>query len=111
MATEQVITKPHVALGKYAAIHPLSPLTTAEIKRSAALIKSLYPTQTRLHFKTITLEEAPKAQLAPFLDAEAKGQATGTLDRKALVGYYIRNTVGSLLFLMPMGPSQFEADM
>lgn len=74
--------------------HPLAPLTSSEITKTADLIQALYPAKTKLHFKVVTLEEPSKDQLIPYLDAEHNGQKPPSLDRKAFVCYYIRNTVG-----------------
>ena len=57
------------------------------------MIKGLYPSTANLQFKAITLEEPEKARLIPYLDAEHYGNKLPVLDRKALVCYYIRNTV------------------
>ena len=73
--------------------HPLCPITAAEIKRSADLVRSLYPAKTDLRFKAITLEEPEKAQLVPYLDAEHNRGRLPHIDRKIFVCYYIRNTV------------------
>ena len=79
--------------------HPLSPLTGAEISQATNIIHSLYPAKTNLHFKAVTLQEPPKAQLIPFLDAVHYGQSLPSIERKAFVNYYIRNTV----CLFPVG--------
>lgn len=75
--------------------HPLGPLTAAEISESARLIKSLWPTNTNLQFKTITLQEPSKAELAPFLVASHAGRPTPNIERRSFVVYYIRNTVST----------------
>lgn len=94
MSTEQVTSSPEAGVAKQALpSHPLSPLTAAEITRSADLIRSLYPAKTNLQFKAITLEEPEKAQLVPYLDAEHNGSRLPKINRKAFVSYYIRNTV------------------
>lgn len=93
MATEQVTSSPVVGVSKQIPSHPLSPLTAAEITRSADLIKGLYPAKTDLQFKAVTLEEPEKAQLVPYLEAEHHGGRVPKIDRKAFVCYYIRNTV------------------
>ena len=93
MSTEQVESTPSVGVAKHVPSHPLSPLTASEITTSAELIRGLYPSQTNLQFKAITLEEPEKAQLIPFLEAEHCGGRSPSIDRKALVNYYIRNTV------------------
>lgn len=72
--------------------HPLGPITAAEITASAGFIKALWPSDTNLHFKTITLQEPDKADLVPFLVAEHAGLQPPSVERRAFVGYYIRNT-------------------
>ena len=93
MSTEQVSYLPSAGSTKQIATHPLSPLTASEISQSAQLVKALYPTTASFQFKVVTLEEPEKAQLVPYLDAEHYGNKLPLLDRKALVCYYIRNTV------------------
>jgi primary-amine oxidase len=73
--------------------HPLGPLTAAEISESARLIKGLWPSNTDIQFKSITLREPNKADLTPFLAAEHAGQPTPNIERRSFVVYYIRNTV------------------
>lgn len=75
------------------AVHPLSPLSASEITRSSQLVKALYPAKIDLQFKVVTLEEPPKSIVVPYLDAEHNGSALPSLERKAFVCYYIRNTV------------------
>ena len=93
MSTEQIESAPLVGVAKQVASHPLSPLTASEITTCADLIRGLYPSKTNLQFKAITLEEPEKAQTIPFLEAEHRGGRTTSIDRKAFVNYYIRNTV------------------
>ena len=93
MSTEQISSTATVGVAKQVPVHPLSPLTSAEITRASEFIKGLYPAHTSLLFKAITLEEPEKAQLAPYLDAEHQGRSPGKIDRKAFLNYYIRNTV------------------
>lgn len=90
------------------ASHPLSPLTASEITTSAELIKGLYPTQTRIDFKAITLEEPEKAQLVPYLDAEHNGRSLPRISRKAFVNYYIRNTVSPSLWYIQTSSGDVE---
>jgi len=96
MSAEQVpVSLPFVG-GKKATSqhpHPLGPLTAAEITESARLIKAFWPSNTNIHFKSITLQEPNKADLLPFLAAEHSGKPTPTVERKSFVLYYIRNTV------------------
>lgn len=86
---------------KHVAAHPLCPITASEIKRSADLIRNVYPSKTQLHFKAITLEEPEKAQLVPYLEAEHSATRLPRIDRKAFVSYYIRNTVNILKHRSP----------
>ena len=95
MSTEQFSSSPAAAVRTQGPSHPLSPLTASEITTSAELIKGLYPSQTKVQFKAITLEEPEKAQLVPYLDAEHSGRPLPRIPRKAFVNYYIRNTVSS----------------
>lgn len=94
MSTEPVESTPFVGVAKQVPSHPLSPLTASEIRKSADLIRRLYPSKTDLQFRAITLEEPEKARLIPFLEAEHNGGPVPSIDRKAFVNYYIRNTVG-----------------
>jgi primary-amine oxidase len=93
MSTEQIpVSRPYVG-GKTTPQHPLGPLTAGEISESARLIKSLWPSNTNIQFKVITLKEPNKTELVPFLAAEHAGGSTPTIERKSFVVYYIRNTV------------------
>lgn len=96
MSTEQVSAIPSgrlVAVAKHVSSHPLSPLTSSEISNVSTLVQSLYPRSTKLQYKSITLQEPEKAHLVPFLDAEHNGLKKSTIERRAFVAYYIRNTV------------------
>ncbi|OMP85109.1 Copper amine oxidase 1 [Diplodia seriata] len=74
------------------AAHPLAPLTGDEIKAASAIIQGAWPQGTNLHFKAVTLEEPPKAEVVPYLEAEHSGAPRPNIRRKAFVNYYIRNT-------------------
>ena len=102
MSTAQVESTPSVGVARQVCSHPLSPLTASEITTSAHLIRGLYPSKTNLQFKAITLEEPEKAQLIPFLDAEHRRGRTPSIDRKAFVNYYIRNTVCDESLIRPL---------
>jgi len=52
--------------------HPLSQLSITEANAARDVILQLHD-KSVLDFRTISLEEPPKAQLQPFLDAEAAG--------------------------------------
>lgn len=75
------------------ASHPLAPLTGAEIHNASALIKTQWPSGTDLHFKALTLQEPPKAEMVPFLEAELQGGNLPQIERKVFVNYYLRSTV------------------
>ena len=93
MSTEQIPHVAEVGCAEHVAVHPLSPLAAAEIVRAAAFIRNLYPSSIKLQFKAVTLEEPEKARLVPYLDAEHAGRRLPSIDRKAFISYYIRNTV------------------
>ena len=94
MSVEQIATSlPFVGGKKTTLQHPLGPLTASEITESASLIKGLWPSNTNIQFKSITLQEPNKAELLPFLEAEHAGQQTPAIERRSFIVYYIRNTV------------------
>ncbi|TGO73773.1 hypothetical protein BELL_0332g00030 [Botrytis elliptica] len=93
MSTAEVSTSlPFVGGKKTTLEHPLGPLTAAEILQSSQIIKSSWPAEVTLQFKSITLEEPKKAELVPFLAAEHSGSALPKIDRRSFVVYYIKNT-------------------
>lgn len=92
-STDRLSRSPSAITAKKMAYHPLSPLTAAEITRSSDLVKSLYPPKIDLQFKVVTLEEPEKCFVVPYLHAEHLGKLLPSLERKAFVCYYIRNTV------------------
>lgn len=63
-----------------------------EITTAATLVKRRWPAHTDLHFKVITLEEPPKAEVITYLEAEHCGRPLPRISRRAFVNYYIRNT-------------------
>lgn len=73
--------------------HPLAPLSASEITASASIIRASWPAHTDLHFKVITLQEPPKAEVLRYLEAEHAGESRPDVTRKAFLNYYIRNTV------------------
>lgn len=73
--------------------HPLAPLSGAEIQNASSLIKAQWPEGTDLKFKTVTLQEPPKAETVPFLEAEFNGWDLPRLERRVFVNYYLRSTV------------------
>lgn len=80
---------------KSAPSHPLGPLTASEISQSSDLIRAQWPEGTKFQFKVVTLLEPPKAELAPYLQAEKAGRTVKPIDRKSQVVYYLRNTVST----------------
>jgi primary-amine oxidase len=93
MSTESIATSFAPQLSKSTPMHPLAPLSESELKAAASIIKASWPAHTDLHFKVVTLEEPPKAEVLPYLDAEHSGKPLPSISRKAFVNYYIRNTV------------------
>ncbi|KAF2088583.1 hypothetical protein K490DRAFT_64632 [Saccharata proteae CBS 121410] len=88
----EIATSPAALPAKQTPVHPLAPLTADEITAAATIIKAVWPENTNLHYKVITLEEPPKAQVLPYLDAEHSGSPLPRISRKAFINYYIRNT-------------------
>ncbi|RYO53315.1 hypothetical protein AA0116_g10573 [Alternaria tenuissima] len=72
--------------------HPLSALSASELRNAAAIIKASWLAHTDLHFKVVTLQEPPKAEVLKYLEAEHSGKPVPSISRKAFVNYYIRNT-------------------
>lgn len=95
MLTEGVATFAAPQLSKRISMHPLAPLSAEELTSAATILRSAWPANTDLHFKVVTLEEPPKAQAVPYLDAEHSNKPLPSIGRKAFVNYYIRNTVST----------------
>lgn len=93
MATEAATTSLPTRPAKHSDIHPLAPINAQEIQQAASLVRALWPKETDIHFKSLTLEEPPKVDLVPYLEAEFNGQALPQLPRKVFAAYYLRNTV------------------
>ncbi|KAL2851248.1 copper amine oxidase [Aspergillus pseudodeflectus] len=72
----------------FAQLHPFSQLTPVEIRKVGEIISALSP-ETRLIFKTITLQEPDKKQALKYLEAEHSGSAVRPLvERCAFIAYY-----------------------
>jgi primary-amine oxidase len=92
MSTEIISdAAPHTA--KTVPSHPLAPLSAAELKTAASIIRASWPARTDLHFKVVTLQEPPKVEVLKYLEAEHGGKSLPTVSRRAFINYYIRNTV------------------
>lgn len=100
MSTQSVATSTDQRTSKSVPSHPLAPLSASEITSAAAIIRASWPAHTDLHFKVVTLEEPPKAEVLRYLDAEHTGRPLPSISRKAFLNYYIRNTV-SAIFVAP----------
>lgn len=94
MSVDQLATLPLVGGKTQFPSHPFGPLTSSEITEAARLIKGLWPANAVLQFKAITLQEPNKADMIPFLAAEHDGKPLPSVERRAFVVYYIKNTVG-----------------
>ncbi|KXT04105.1 hypothetical protein AC578_4891 [Pseudocercospora eumusae] len=92
MATEAVSTSLPVRTGKQSHVHPQAPIDAGEIQNTVALVQAQWPRGTDLHFKAITLNEPPKAEMVPYLEADFAGAALPHIDRKVFVTYYLRQT-------------------
>lgn len=73
--------------------HPLAPLDANEIASAASLVQQQWPPGTDIHFKVVTLQEPPKAQMIPLIEAENSGKTFRAPNRIVYLTYYIRNTV------------------
>jgi primary-amine oxidase len=91
--TQDSFSCPAAGVKKTALQHPLGPLTAEEISESARFIKALWPVNTDIQFKCITLQEPDKAGLVPYLEAEHAGRQPPHVERRSFVVYYLRSTV------------------
>jgi primary-amine oxidase len=73
-------------------LHPLDPLTPAEIKKAADVVRAAYPPASPIHFKAITLDEPAKAAVITYLEAEHGGSPLPIVPRSAYVLYVTTNT-------------------
>ncbi|RMZ80530.1 hypothetical protein DV737_g2883, partial [Chaetothyriales sp. CBS 132003] len=78
--------------GKAGGQPPVWVVLYPEITKAGDLVRSVWPANTDLRFKTITLFEPEKKSLLPYLDAEHSGGQLPLIPRKAFSAYYIRNT-------------------
>lgn len=99
MATDVVSPSLPIRAAKQMTTHPLAPVSADEIKQAVSFIRAQWPADTDLHFKCITLQEPAKAEVVPYIEAEANGQSLPGIDRRAMVTYYIRKTVSFLVRL------------
>ncbi|KXT11403.1 hypothetical protein AC579_226 [Pseudocercospora musae] len=91
-ATEAVSTSLPLRASKQSILHPQAPIDAREIQNTVALIQAQWPQGTDLHFKAITLNEPPKADMLPYLEADFAGDDLPHIDRKVFVTYYLRQT-------------------
>lgn len=96
-----VAITPSGSTAKTGLSHPLGPLAKNEISQSSSLIRAQWPEGTKFQFKVVTLHEPPKAELAPYLEAERAGKTPKPIDRKSKIVYYLRNTVSLPAALPP----------
>ncbi|EXJ78706.1 hypothetical protein A1O1_09108 [Capronia coronata CBS 617.96] len=88
-------------------MHPLDPLTPAEIAITSMLIKNANPDHS-VHFKNITLVEPPRKQLRKFLVAERNGLVGPKLVRRASSLYYHRGTADLFLATVDLDAQKLE---
>ncbi|KAK5949990.1 hypothetical protein OHC33_008951 [Knufia fluminis] len=66
--------------------HPFDQLSFEETQRARDIILKLHP-DTAIFFRYIFLEEAPKAEVKKYLEAEHAGKTPDPLNRRAMVMY------------------------
>ena len=88
--TNGTMTNGHLKSESY--VHPLDPLSPAEITSATAILRSVYPADSPIHFKAVTLDEPAKHLVLPYLDAEHKGLALPIVPRTAYILYVMVNT-------------------
>jgi primary-amine oxidase len=90
-------------------MHPLDPLTAAEITAAGKLIQDRNPNDV-VHFKNIALIEPPKRDLRKYLTAERRGNMVGaaTLPRRVSALYYHRGTVNLFFATVNLDASEVE---
>ena len=93
MATETIESVAATNLNLHSAFHPFAPLSADEIRHAGDLLRGVWPANTDIYFKAITLEEPPKSEVLAFLEAEHNGSHLPSIARKAFVPYYLRRTV------------------
>ena len=93
MSLQVETSTPAAVPAKQTVAHPLAPLSGEEISAASQIIRGLWPDNTVLQFKVVTLEEPPKAQVLPYLEAEHAGSSLPSIERKVFVNYYLKNTV------------------
>lgn len=64
------------------AAHPLAPLSITETNIARDVVRSCHP-DTVIDFRTISLQEPPKAELVKFLDVEHARRLTSSTPRPA----------------------------
>lgn len=88
-------------------VHPLDPISPAEIKQIAGLVKA-HHTGKSLHFKHTALIEPPKTQLRKFLIAERNGSQPSSLARRGTALYYERGTANLYLATVNLDTQRVE---
>ncbi|ORY81302.1 primary-amine oxidase [Leucosporidium creatinivorum] len=88
--------------------HPLDPASATELLQALALIQATYGPDVVLHWKTAGLEETPKHQLVPFLEAERAGKSIPAPDRLIFVMYYIKKTPRLFEAIVNLTTSQLD---
>jgi primary-amine oxidase len=92
-------------------MHPLDPLTAAEITATAKLIQSVNP-KGSVHFKNISLLEPAKRELRQYLAAERNNaispNALPAMTRRASSLYYHRGTTDLFLGVVNLTTAEVE---
>lgn len=95
MSVDTVTPTPGPDISRQQALHPFASLTADEIRTAVKLISEQWPTGTDFQFKAVTLEEPPKADVLPYLEAEHSGNPLPHITRKAFISYYLLRTVST----------------
>ena len=88
----EAVAHPLPVRSKAHTAHPYAPLSAEEIINASSLLRSQWPQGTDIQFKAVTLAEPPKLDVLPYLDAERNAIALPSVERKAFICYYLRNT-------------------
>lgn len=88
-------------------MHPLDPLTAAEITATAKIVQSVNP-KGSVHFKNISLLEPAKRELRRYLAAERSNDPVSALTRRASSLYYHRGTTDLFLAVINLTASSVE---
>ena len=91
--------------------HPYNPLSADEIKYASSILETQWAQNTDIQYKVITLQEPPKKEVLPYLDAEARGASLPFIARKAFISYYPRKTNKLHEAIIDLGEGRVERNV